>query len=132
LIFPFDCKRFAKPWRMIDVKCCWAEGFDTSRCTSKKKIWCANRARVYFPHIANNIRKETFKLKTLYEKTLKIFKFLNSSFIHWLNYWAKVPPDLFHGEICWTELSFPHSDSEFVKKVPLILKIQKFWVRHFL
>jgi hypothetical protein len=41
-------------------------------------------------------------------------------------------PDLFYGEICWTKLSFPHSESEFVWKVPSKLKIYKFWVRSFI
>jgi hypothetical protein len=31
---------------------------------------------------------------------------------------------LVYGEIFWTKLSFPHSESEFVWEVPLGLKIQ--------
>jgi hypothetical protein len=42
-----------------------------------KKIWCASRAREYFPHIANYTKK-TFNLQILYGRTLQISKFLNS------------------------------------------------------
>jgi hypothetical protein len=39
-----------------------------------------------------------------------------------------VPTNLFYDEICWTKLSFLHSESEFAWKVPLGLKISKFRV----
>jgi hypothetical protein len=61
------------------------------------------------------------------------FKILNSQFDSLTpNYWTKVPRNLFYGEISWTKLLFPHSESEFVWEVPLGLKISKFWVRHYL
>jgi hypothetical protein len=45
-----------------------------------EKIWCASRAREYFPHIAN-YTEGAFILQTLYEETLKIFYFLNSEYV---------------------------------------------------
>jgi hypothetical protein len=48
------------------------------------------------------------------------------------NYPTKVPPDLFYGEICWAKLSFLHSESEFVWKVPLGLQISNIWIRSFI
>jgi hypothetical protein len=58
---------------------------------------------------------------------------LNTLFYFWTpNYRTKVPPDLFYGEICWTKLSFSHSESEFVWEVPLGFKITKFWKRSFI
>jgi hypothetical protein len=39
---------------------------------------------------------------------------------------------LLYGEICWTKLSFPHSESEFVWEVSLGLKVSKFCVCHYL
>jgi hypothetical protein len=45
---------------------------------------------------------------------------------------TKMPPDLFYGESCWTKLSFPHSESEFVWEVPLGHKISKIWICSFI
>jgi hypothetical protein len=39
---------------------------------------------------------------------------------------VKMTSNVFYGEISWTNLSFSHSESEFVWEVPLGLKISKF------
>jgi hypothetical protein len=72
--------------------------------------------------------------KRLKMSVLSQWFFKQCSFFYSLtpNYWTKVPPDLFYGEICWTKLSFPHSESEFAWEVPLELNIYKFWVRSFI
>jgi hypothetical protein len=51
----------------------------------------------------------------------------------WSSKWLpKMASHLFYGEVCWTKLSFPHSESKFVWEVPLGLEISKLWARHYL
>jgi hypothetical protein len=98
----------------------------------KVKIWWVRRVDTF--HILQTIRSRPSTLRFCMELPLRFpnFWILRTWFCSLTpNYSTKVPPDLFYGEICWTKLSFPHSESEFVKKVPLRHEISKFWVRSF-
>jgi hypothetical protein len=101
----------------------------------KEKISDAQIGRVNTFPILQTIRNGPSNFKLCMKRLLRFSNFLILSTLFYFltsNYSTKMPPDLFHGQICWSKLSFSHSESEFVWEWPLILKIQKFWVRHYL